>query len=115
MLDWSKYITIANRYQHKAKPEGREDLNHDIVIAIAEAQKAKDNNNDSQLSDIAMMRIAAYQCQKYWRAIKRQSNISSLNTELDNGDGDTTELIETIADDKAIETLTLGLMPLYGC
>ena len=103
MLDWSKYITIAKRYQHKAKPDDREDLNHDIVIAIAEAQKAKDNNGGGSLSDIAMMRIAAYQCQKYWRQVRRQSNISSLNTQLDNGDGDTTELIETIADDKAID------------
>ena len=102
MLDWSKYTTIANRYQHKAKPEDKEDLNHDIIIAIAESQVIKDNNGGGQLSDIAMYRIAAYQCQKYWRQIRRRSNISSLNIELDR-DGDCIELIETIADDKAID------------
>lgn len=103
MLDWSKYITVAKRYQYKARPDDREDLNHDIVIAIAEAQKIKDTNNDGQLSDIAMLRLAAYQCQKYWRQIRRQSNISSLNIELNNDNGDYTELIETIADDKALD------------
>ena len=103
MLDYGKYITVANRYQRKAKYQDREDLNHDIIIALAEAQRAKDNNGGGKLSDIAMMRIASYECQKYWRKVRRQSNISSLNTELDNGDGDTTELIETIADDKAID------------
>ena len=102
MLDWSKYITVAKRYQHKAKPGDKEDLNHDIILALAEAQRAKDNNGGGELSDIAMMRIASYECQKYWRRIRRQNTIGSLNVELDNGDGDTIELVETIADDKAI-------------
>ena len=103
MLDYGKYITVANRYQRKAKYQDREDLNHDIILALAEAQRAKDNNGGGKLSDIAMMRIASYECQKYWRQIRRQSNISSLNTKLNNGGGDTTELIETIADDRAID------------
>jgi hypothetical protein len=32
MLDWSKYIAVAKRYQYKAKPDDREDLNHDIIV-----------------------------------------------------------------------------------
>ena len=103
MLDYGKYITVANRYQYKAKYQDREDLNHDIIIALAEAQRAKDNNGGGNLSDVAMLRITSYECQKYWRQIKRQYNIFSLNTELKNGDGDSIELIETIADDKAID------------
>ncbi|MFC2026949.1 hypothetical protein ACFLUX_03175 [Chloroflexota bacterium] len=103
MLDYGKYITVAKRYQYKAKYQDREDLNHDIIIALAEAQRAKDNNGGGRLSDIAMLRIASYECQKYWRQIRRQYNILSLNTELNNGDGDSIELIETIADDKAID------------
>ncbi len=103
MLDYGKYISVANRYQRKAKTQDREDLNHDIILALAEAQRAKDNNGGGNLSDIAMLRIASYECQKYWRQVRRQNNISSLNTQLDNGDGDSTELIETIADDKAVD------------
>ena len=50
-----------------------------------------------------MLRIASYECQKYWRQLKRQLTILSLNTELNNGDGDGIELIDTVADDKAID------------
>ena len=103
MLDWGKYITIADRYQRKAKAQDREDLNHDIVIALAEAQQGKDNNGGGQLSDLAMLRIASYECQKYWRQQKGELTILSLNTSIDDGNGNSTELIETIADDKAID------------
>ena len=103
MLDYGKYITVADRYQRKARYQDREDLNHTIILSLAQAQLAKDNNGGGQLSDVAMLRVASYECQKYWRAIKRQFTILSLNTELNNGDGDGIELIETVADDKAID------------
>ena len=101
MLDYGKYITVANRFQRKARYQDREDLNHTIILSLAQAQLAKDNNGGGQLSDVAMLRIASYECQKYWRAIKRQLTTLSLNTELNNGDG--IELIDTVADDKAID------------
>jgi len=103
MLDYGKYISVADRYQRKAKYQDREDLNHTIILSLANAQLAKDNNGGGQLSDVAMLRVASYECQKYWRAIKRQFTILSLNTELNNGDGDGIELIDTVADDKAID------------
>ncbi len=103
MLDYGKYITVADRYQRKAKYQDREDLNHTIILSLAQAQLRLDNDGGGQLSDIAMLRIASYECQKYWRAIKRQLTILSLNTELNNGDGDGIELIDTLADDKAID------------
>ncbi len=103
MLDYGKYIIVADRYQRKAKYQDREDLNHTIILSLVQAQQAKDNNGGGQLSDVAMLRIASYECQKYWRAIKRQFTILSLNTELNNGDGDGIELIDTVADDKAID------------
>ena len=103
MLDYGKYITVADRYQRKAKYQDREDLNHTIILSLAQAQLAKDNNGGGQLSDVAMLRIASYECQKYWRAIKRQLTILSLNTDIYDGDGNSTELIEMVADDKAID------------
>ena len=103
MLDYGKYSAVADRYQRKARYQDREDLNHTIILSLAQAQLAKDNNGGGQLSDVAMLRIASYECQKYWRAIKRQFTILSLNTELNNGDGDGIELIDTVADDKAID------------
>ena len=103
MLDYGKYITVADRYQRKAKWQDREDLNHTIILSLAQAQLAKDNNGGGQLSDVAMLRIASYECQKYWRQLKRQLTILSLNTEIYDGDGNTTGLIDTVADDKAID------------
>ena len=102
MLDWSKYITVADRLQRKARVEDREDLNHTIVLSLAQVQDRLDYDDGGQLSDIAMLRIASYECQKYWRQLKRQLTILSLNT-VTGGDGDGTELIETVADDKAID------------
>ncbi len=116
MLDWGKYITTADKLQHKAKWQDREDLNHTIILSLADAQLRLDNNGVGQLSDIAMLRIGSYECQKYWRHLKRQLTILSLNTDIEDSDGNTTELIDTIADDKAIDldawldakTFTLG-------
>ena len=103
MLDWSEYTKVAERFQHKAKWEDREDLNHTILLSLAQAQIGLDNNGGGRLSDVAMLRIASYECHKYWRQLKRQLTILSLNTEINDGDGNTTELIETVADDRAID------------
>ena len=103
MLDWSKYIKVADGFQFKAKREDREDLNHNIIVALADVQARMDGNGGGQLSDIAMLRLASYQCQKYWRAVKRNTRIVSLNTMVTDGNGDGIELIETLANDKAID------------
>jgi len=103
MLDWSKYITVADRFQRKAQAQDREDLNHTIILSLAEAQTRLDNNGGGQLSDVAMLRIASYECKKYWRSEYRNGRVISLNTIIEDGDGNTTELIDTLADDKAID------------
>ena len=103
MLDWDKYTKVANRFQYKAIPQDREDLNHTIILSLANAQLAKDNNGGGQVSDIAMLRIASYERQKYWRAIKRNTRFTSLNNVIEYGDGDSVELIDTVADDMAID------------
>jgi hypothetical protein len=101
MLDWSKYIAVADKFQHKAKAQDIEDLNHTIILSLADAQRAKDHNGGGQLSEVAMLRVASYECQKYWRQQKRLLTVLSLNIELNDGDG--IELIDTVADDKAID------------
>ena len=50
-----------------------------------------------------MLRVASYERQKYWRAIKRNARYISLNTVIEDGDGGSVELIDTVADDKAID------------
>jgi len=105
MLDWSKYTATANRYQCKAKAQDKEDLNHTIILSLADAQTRLDNNGGGQLSDIAMLRIASCRAADYWRSEYRNSRVASLNQECDDGDGNTTELIDSVADDKAIDLI----------
>lgn len=98
-LDWEKYITVADRFQHKARFQDREDLMHNIILRLAEVER---NNGHKPLSEPAMYRIASFVVMEYWRAEKRNSMVS-LNSEFDDGEGDTMELIDTLADDNAID------------
>jgi hypothetical protein len=100
MLDWDKYICIANKFQRKAKPEDREDLRQDIIVKLAEIAS---NNGHEPFSEGAMVRVASYTVMAYWRDLMRKPSTISLNGENGNGDGDTAELWQTLADDKAID------------
>ena len=103
MLDWGKYIAIAEKFQHKAKAQDRGDLHHNIIVSLADAQIRLDQNGGGQLSDLAMLRLASYECKKYWRAEYRNGRVISLNTIVEDEDGNQIELIDTLADDKAID------------
>ena len=104
MLDWSKYSTVADRYQYKAKAQDREDLNHTIILSLADAQTRLDHNGGGELSDLAMLRIASCRVADYWRSEYRNGRIVSLNQVVyEDDDGSQIELIDTLADDKAID------------
>jgi hypothetical protein len=98
-LDWQKYIEIADKFQHRAKPADREDLRQDIILRLAEV--ASDNGR-KPVTEGAMVRVASYTVMAYWRDLMRKPTILSLNGELSDGDGDTVELWQTLADDRAI-------------
>jgi hypothetical protein len=49
-----------------------------------------------------MLRIASYECKKYWRAEYRNGKVISLNTIVEDEDGYETEMIKTIPDEKGI-------------
>ena len=104
MLDWGKYIAVADRYQRKAKWLDRDDLNHTIIASLADSQLRLDNDGGGQLSDIAMLRIASCRVADYWRSEYRNGKMVSLNQVLyEDDDGNSIELIDTLADDKAID------------
>jgi len=100
MLDWGKYMEIADKFQHKARYEDREDLRQDIILRLAEVASS---NGHKPFTEGAMVRVASYTVMAYWRDLMRQPNITSLNDDIGNGDGDAIELYQTIADDKAID------------
>ena len=99
-LDWQKYIEIADKFQHKAKAADRQDLRQDIILRLAEVAS---NNGHKPFNEGAMVRVASYTVMAYWRDLMRKPTILSLNGELSDGDGDTAELWQTLADDRAID------------
>ena len=132
MLDYGKYITVADRYQYKAKRQDIEDLNHTIILSLAQAQANRDNNGGGQLSDVAMLRIASYEVADYWRTQYKHTNgldcgscskaqrrkcrsewlypecpkaikLEYLSKPITDSEGNLTELGELIADDKAVD------------
>ncbi len=99
-LDWKKYICIANKFQHKAKAEDREDLRQDIILRLAEVAS---NNGHKPFNEGAMIRVASYTVMAYWRDLMRKPTMLRLNGELQGGDGDNQELWQILADDDAID------------
>lgn len=102
MLDWDKYIKIADKFQYKARREDREDLRQTIILELAKVE-LKYNGSGRTLSDGGMIRVASYRVMEYWRQVYKHKRVVSLNSVVEDEDGDTIELIETIADDKALD------------
>jgi hypothetical protein len=129
MLDWNKYIAIAEHFQHKARFEDREDLRQDIIIRLADVAR---NNGHKPFTEATMVRIASHTVAEYWRAYYRRTHgiscgecskaqrkecrkrnlypecpraikIESLNKPIVDSEGNITELGELIADDKALD------------
>ena len=100
MLDWDKYIAIADRFQYKASWQDREDLKQDIIVKLADVAL---NNSHQPFTEGAMVRVASYTVMSYWRDRQRKPTIFSLNSEIEDDDGGSIEMLETIADDHAID------------
>jgi hypothetical protein len=129
MLDWGKYIAVADRFQYKAKWQDREDLRQDIILRLAQVAR---NNGHKPFTDRAMIRVASYVVADYWRTQYKLTNgldcgscskaqrrkcreddlhrecpkaikIESLSKPIIDSGGNITELGELIADDKAID------------
>jgi len=129
MLDWNKYSAIAERFQHKAIAQDREDLKHNIILRLAEVAQ---NNGDTPLSEPTMYRIASLEVVHYWREHYKLTNgldchscnkaqrekchkdwlygdcpkafkVEYLSKPIADGEGHLTELGELIADDKALD------------
>jgi hypothetical protein len=127
--DWLTYYQVALRFTHKVKPEDREDLLHDIMIALADVER---NKGHKPFTEAVMYRIASVAVNHYWyrhykvnngldcqhcskaqrakckegdlyRECPKAIKLESLNKPVIDSEGNTTELGEMIADDKAID------------
>ena len=129
--DWGLFYKVARYFVHKVKFEDREDFLHDLMLEMAKV-KAKYEAKGKPLTEAGLMRVASYELTDYWVKQKRLTTwldcgncskeqrrkcreellyeqcpkfhqLVSLNTVVGDGDGHKAELIEFLADDKAID------------
>ena len=127
--EYLTYYKVASRFAHKAKADDKQDLLHDIILTLATAER---NNGHKPFTEALMYRIASYAQAHYWYSHykltmgldcghcsrkQRQKckegwlygecpkavKIESLNKPVIDSEGNTTELGELIADDRAID------------
>ena len=110
--DWKAYLEVAERFRGKVKAQDREDIRQAIILELAQA-KARDG--DKPFPEARMYRIASFVVADYWRRELRIGRVASLDNAI--GDGEGVELIDTLADDKAIdlEAWTDAKTWLLGC
>ena len=105
--DWGLFYKVARYFVHKVKFEDREDFLHDLLLEMAKV-KAKYEAKGKPLTEAGLMRVASYQVTEYWHTLMRhRPTMLSLNSKADgngaNGDGEASEIIDFLADDKAID------------
>ena len=129
--DWGLFYKIAKYFVHKVRFQDRQDFLHDLMLEMAQV-KAKYEAKGKPLTEAGLMRVASYELSEYWVKLRRLTTwldcgncskeqrrkcreellysecpkyhqLISLNTVIQDGDGHKTELIEFIADDKAID------------
>ncbi|MEA3253507.1 MAG: hypothetical protein U9Q17_01000 [Chloroflexota bacterium] len=127
--NWLAYYKVAKNFTHKVKPEDREDFLHDLFIVFARV-KTSYQDKGKELTTGGLVRIAQYEVADYWRkhfrriygrdcsrCSKAQRDkckkdklyskcpkaiyFESLDTIVEDGNGDSTPLHELIADDNA--------------
>ena len=127
--EWLTYYRVASQFSHKARTQDRDDLLHDIILTLANVER---NNGHKPFTELAMYRIASRCVADYWRRQYHHTNgldcrwcgqaqrqkcreewlysecpkaikLESLNKPIIDSEGNTTELGELIADDKAID------------
>jgi len=97
--EWRQWYEAAHRFEHKVPAQDRGDIRHNIILELAKA-RARDGKPIPQLR---AYRIASLVVALYWRQERRKPSMLSLNTDIQDGDGNSTELINTVADDRAID------------
>jgi hypothetical protein len=97
--EWRHWYQVAHRFEHKVPAQDRGDIRHTIILELAKARV----RDGEPIPTPRAYRIASLMVALYWRKEKSKPTILSLDYQIENEDGDTTELIETVADDRAID------------
>jgi len=129
--DWALYYKVTCYFVRHILYQDREDFLHDTMLEMAKV-KAKYELTGKLLTEAGLMRVASYQVTEYWVKQKRLTygldcgncskeqrgrcreedlyskcpkyhELVSLDTDIEDGNGDRITLAELIADDRAID------------
>jgi len=129
--DWALYYKVAKGFVRRVRPEDRGDFLHDLLLVMAKV-KVKYNLVGKPLTEAGLIRVACYEVAGYWRKWFKRINgrecgqcsqaqrhkcreedlyrecpkaikMESLDRVIEDGNGDSTELHEMIADDNAVD------------
>jgi hypothetical protein len=68
-----QYLEIAQRFEHNARAQDREDLRHNIIIRLFEVARAKEAKGEA-FTELAKLRTASYMAPAYWRDEKHNGS-----------------------------------------
>ena len=131
--DYALFYKVANGFTNKVKREDREDFLHDLFLAFATV-KVSYTTKGKELTIGGLVRIAQYELADYWNKWFYQKNgvschscskaqrgkcrekdlygecpravkLEILDSVIENGNGNSTELHEMIADDNAVDVV----------
>jgi len=97
--EWREWLEVAKRYEHRVPTEDRLDIRHDIIIELYRAR----HRDGKPIPILRAYRIASLMVALYWRQLKRQPTMLSLDADIQLEDGEVVQLKDTIADDNAID------------
>jgi len=129
--EWAVYYKVSSYFVRHIRFDDRDDWLHDTMLEMAKV-KAKYQLIGKPLTEAGLMRVASYQVAEYWERLRRFTTwldcgncsrgqrrrcrdqdlysecpkfkqLVSLNAIIDTGDGEASELIQFIADDKAVD------------
>ena len=91
-------------------------MRHRIILQLANIA-VRYNLEGKPRTEGGMIRVAVYTVKRYWYEKRKYARVVSLNSVVEDGGGKEEELIDTLADDRAIDLETwvdAGLF-LSGC
>jgi len=97
--EWHDWLEVARKYEHKVMAQDRLDIRHDIILELHHARQ----RDGKPIPILRAYRIASLTVALYWRQLKRQPTMLSLEADIQLDEGETVQLKDTIADDKAID------------
>ncbi|MBA7610426.1 hypothetical protein ES703_17634 [subsurface metagenome] len=97
--EWLDWLEVARKYEHKVLSQDRLDIRHIILLELYHARQ-RDNK---PIPILRAYRIASLMVALYWRQLKRQPTMLSLEADIQLDEGEIVQLKDTVADDNAID------------